>query len=69
MKRRPKYLLDALKERDRRILELDGARELYEGRENDPATRALLTARYNALDAAFNAVDRAQARYKASQEN
>ena len=69
MNRRPKYLLDAIKERNRQIDRLDGTRELYDGMEADPAIRAIINQRYTALEAACNAVDRALARYnRESQE-
>jgi hypothetical protein len=64
MKRRPSYLIRAIKSRDEMILRLNGSLAFYEGRESDPATKNIIEARRKDLDRAFDAVDEAQARYR-----
>lgn len=64
MKRRPSYLIKALKERDSAILRFNGTLSFYEGRESDPAAKKIIDARRRDLDRAFNTVDAAEARYR-----
>jgi len=64
MKRRPSYLIRAIKTRDNMILRYNGSLAFYEGRESDPAAKKIIDARRRDLDRAFDAVDTAQARYR-----
>lgn len=64
MKRRPSYLIRAIKTRDDMILRLNGSLAFYDGSESNPAVKSIIEARRRDLDRAFDAVDKAEARYR-----
>lgn len=64
MKRRPSYLIRAIKTRDDMILKFNGTLAFYEGKESDPSAKMIIEDRRKALDRAFDEVDVAEARYR-----